>query len=173
MTEGEKIHRVLEHAIKTNPDQFSWNMDELTPAFDNSLNEYEVQYLCQLLLDNGDVADCITKDGFEIGINEKSKAAFYSKKYLKNKPSQQTTVKVDIGQIQNIADSTINAPVSQSRDDLSRNKTYSNVTSAPTPADTKQKPKTWTTSNIIFVILTTVTGGILVLIFWEQIRGMF
>lgn len=123
MTDEEKMHKVLEYAIKTKPDQFSWDVSELTPAFDNALNEYEVQYLCQQLLDNGDVVDCITKDGFAIGINEKSKAAFHGKKYLKRSSNTATPPSIQIGTVQQVVSSTIHGGISQSSDSSSNKST--------------------------------------------------
>ena len=83
-------------------------------------------------------------------------------------------VRVEIkGPIQNIVGSTINAPVTQSRDDFSRSKTPIKTINSPIEADKIQKPKIWTASNIMFVILTGVIIGLLVLIFWEKIRQFF
>jgi hypothetical protein len=171
MTDGEKIHILLTYVIETDPSRFGWDSSELTPAFNNALSEYEIQYLCQQLIDNSDAIDCTTKDGFAIGINKKSKAVFYGKKYLKGNES--STVKVEIGQLQNISGSTINAPINQIGKDKFDNKTSSNIVSRVMSIKPQNKSKIWTISNILFIILTTVIGGLLVLIFWEQIIGLF
>ena len=120
MSEGDKIQRLLKYAIETYPDKFGWNTSELATAFEDTLNEYELQHLGQQLIDNGDAADCITKDGFEIGINEKSKAALYSKKYLKgnsSNPIPQPTIQ--IGTVQQVFGSTVHGGLTQSSDSSS------------------------------------------------------
>lgn len=176
MTDGQKIHRLLEFMWTTDPNRFGWTPENLIPAFDGQIDENEIEYLLGELIDNMDVSDCRTKSGFEIGFISKSKAAYFGKKYLKNGNKELPPIKIEIGQIQNIDRSVINAPVSQSRDDFSLNKTNANTINPPTPAEIKHKPKTWTLSNILFVVLTglvaTIIGG-LFLYYWPDIKLKF
>lgn len=95
MTEEQKVHRLLEFMAKTG--EYHWSPETLMPAFDNLLNESEIEYLCLILIDNGDVNDNRTKDGFAIGFSERSKSVFHGKKYLKARPTHE--IKIDVGQI--------------------------------------------------------------------------
>lgn len=118
MTEGQKIHKLLKFAIETDPNRFGWTDVDLLPAFENELNVYEIQHLGRQIINNGDAADCISKDGFEIGINEKSKAAFYSKKYLKefSKSAVTSQPTIQIGTVQQVVSSTVHGGFTQSSD---------------------------------------------------------
>jgi hypothetical protein len=174
MSEGEKIHRLLKYIVESNSSNWEWTSESLMPAFEDALNKYEIEYLCGVLITNGDVADNRNKDYFAIGFTDISKSAYFGKKYL-NRPTHSQSVKVDIGQFQSIVGSTINAPVTQAADSNLSN-TKSKVTlNPPSPNETMQA-KTWTLSNITFTliigIIVTVVGG-LVLIYWERIKQFF
>jgi hypothetical protein len=88
LTDEEKIHRLLEFMLKSSPDKYSWSSEELQNAFENALDQYEVEYLAQRLIDDGIAHNRITLSGFGIGVSEKTKQAFAGKKYLKNKGAQ-------------------------------------------------------------------------------------
>ncbi|MBX2961735.1 MAG: hypothetical protein KF687_04430 [Cyclobacteriaceae bacterium] len=116
MEEGDKIHKLLKYVVETDMERFSWSARELVSAFDETLTEYEVQCLLQKLIDNGDGVDCSSKDGFNIGINEKSKASFYSKKYIKSTNQNYINPQpiIQIGTIQQVVESTIHGGMIQS-----------------------------------------------------------
>lgn len=122
MSSGQKIHKILEYVIRTKPDQFGWELDELTLAFDDLLSKHELQYLCQQLIDNGDAVDCSSKDGFCICIDDRSKGAYYGKKYLKANESIVNITTGDIGTIQKNY-GTVHGSMSQSSDSSSNKST--------------------------------------------------
>jgi hypothetical protein len=65
---------------------------------------------------------------------------------------------------------TLDSPVSQSRDDLSRliDKTQHKTINPPTEAEISKSPNNWTLSNITFVVSTGVLIGI-ILFYWPVI----
>jgi hypothetical protein len=122
MDKDEKIYRLLKYAIETDASRFGWTVNELMPAFEDALNEYEIQHLCEQLIENNDAKNLTTKDGFEIGIIEKSRSAFYGEKYSKSKQSvqiQPTSQSITIGTIQQIIESTVHGGLTQTSDSSS------------------------------------------------------
>lgn len=132
MSDEGKVHRLLDYVIKTEPNRFGWTASELMPAFENSLNEHEIRHICQQLIDNDDARDLTTKDGFEVGMIDKSKSAFYGKKYSKGKQTAQvspTHQTITIGTIQQVIDSTVQGGLTQSADRVEKSVTTNSVDS--------------------------------------------
>jgi len=66
--------------------------------------------VCQLIIDNGDARDLSGKDGFGIGFIDRSKAAYYGKKYAQPKREQVTVPvhqTIHLGLVQNVLQSTV------------------------------------------------------------------
>src|SRR5688572_27648243 len=47
MEEGHKLHRILEHIMRTDPNKFDWTSSDLIDAFEGALETDEIEYLCQ------------------------------------------------------------------------------------------------------------------------------
>jgi len=64
MTKKEKLHRILEFICTENDStrKSGFDSEEIAKAFIPELDIYEVNTLCKVLLDNGDVKDCTTMD---------------------------------------------------------------------------------------------------------------
>jgi hypothetical protein len=167
MSEGEKIHKLLEYMDSQGG--FEGQAEDLMHVFNNSLNLYELKHMCQVLIDNGDVLKGHSKGNYNFKFNDASRRALGSKKYLKES-NVSMPITISIGQLQNIQDSTINAPVNQSRDDLSRliDNTQHKTIILPTEAEINKNPNNWTLSNITFVVSTGVLIG-LILLYWPVI----
>jgi hypothetical protein len=116
------------------------------------------------------------KNGGEFDYSRKAMITIDGIEYVKNMLNQ-TANKNDSTMVINVNSSVINAPLNQSFDDRSFNKTIHSTNNPPKPKETIQKPSTWTLSNISFNlvmgIIITVVGGLIVLIYWERIRHLF
>ncbi len=160
MSDDEKVHRLLEYVVNNDPNRFGWTPSDLKDAFEDSLNEFEIRYICQILIDNDDARDLTTKDVFEIGIIDKSKTAYYGKKYKPKQstispPGQQT---INIGTIQQVIDSTVHGGLTQSADKIEK----STSTTAPnTIDDSKYNVLEKIVKYVVAPILVLVIGGLI------------
>lgn len=154
MTDDQKIHQMLEFMLRTNPNKFDWTPLELMPAFADAISEHEIQYLCQILIDNNDVSDNRTKDGFSVGFIDRTRNAFHGKKYLKTNKAPN----FHINQVQNISGSIINSGVSQSLNYEGLRKTVNHSESQTEPLKKKLS------SNLFFPILVAIITIIITII---------
>ncbi len=156
MNDEEKIHQLLQYVFNTDGNRFGWSPSDLTPAFSEQLNEDEIRYLCQILIDGNDASDLSTKDGFEIGITDKTKSAFYGKKYLRKnaQSSVSPTQTVTVANLQQVIGSTVHGNVSQSAADQSVLKATSTEN-----GDTSTLFKIL--KNIVAPIVVLVLGGLI------------
>jgi hypothetical protein len=90
MAKKEKLHRILEFICTENDRTRKSGFDsgEISKAFTPELDIYEVNTLCKILLDNGDVKDCTTKDEsarrmVAILVIRATHDAYHTKKYFK------------------------------------------------------------------------------------------
>ncbi len=90
LTGGQKIHRILQYMWETDQSKFDWTPNELMPAFSNLVEENEIQALCLELIEQGDVADNRSKDGFSVGSVDRTAAALHRKKYLNGQAEMPT-----------------------------------------------------------------------------------
>ena len=84
MSEGEKLHRLLEFMAKTG--QKSYTYDELIPAYTYGIfkkpNEKEIERLCAVLINDELVSDAPTSKSGGIAVKPQAIAAYYAKKYF-------------------------------------------------------------------------------------------
>lgn len=155
MSDEEKVHRLLGYILDKDPNKFGWTASELMEAFENSMNEFEIKYICQILIDNEDATDLTTKDGFEIGMIDKSKAAYYGKKYIKARQSPPHTV--NIGTIQQVVGSNVKGGINQSADKVEKN-----ITTAPVTITNKSETSIMekVIKYVLAPIIVLVLGGI-------------
>jgi hypothetical protein len=165
MTENEKVHRLLEYMWTTNKDRYDWDIKSLTPAFSNLLNEYELKHLCKVLIDNADVRDNRTKDGFSIGFIDEAKSAFHVKKYLRV-TTQQPIVSIQTGDIGTVQKNygTIGESMTQSRDDLSVKMTDNRKQVKQPTENPKRKISKYEKWTLILTGITIVVSIILKLL---------
>jgi len=91
MTKNEKLHRIVEF-ISTENDRTrksGFDSEEIAKAFTPELDIYEVNTLCKILLNNGDVKDCTTMDEtakrmVAVLVVTDTHNAFHTKKYLQD-----------------------------------------------------------------------------------------
>jgi len=89
MTKKGKLHRIVQF-LSTEMDRLKktgFNSGEIAKAFTPELDIYEVNTLCKILISNGDVRDCTTKDEsrkrmIAISVINATHEAYYNKKYL-------------------------------------------------------------------------------------------
>jgi len=83
MSEGEKLHRLLEFMAKTGEKTYLY--EELIPAFSYGIfkkpNEKEIERLCGILIQDELVVDAPGKKSGGIAIKPQAVAAFYANKY--------------------------------------------------------------------------------------------
>lgn len=91
MTKKEKVHRILEFVCSENDRtrKSGFDSEEISKAFTPELDTYEVNILCKILIDNGDVKDCTTMDEARkrlvaILVINATHEAYHTKKYLED-----------------------------------------------------------------------------------------
>lgn len=84
MSEGEKLHRLLEYIAKTG--EKSYLYEDLIPAFSYGMfkkpNEKEIERLCAILINDELVVDAPGKKSGGIAIKPQAVAAYYANKYF-------------------------------------------------------------------------------------------
>ncbi|QSE98995.1 hypothetical protein [Fulvivirga lutea] len=78
MNQDELTHKILEVIVESDFQSISDVELSKTLRIDSSF----IRQACLTLIDNDDVRDCRTKDGFSIGTKQATADAFYTKKYL-------------------------------------------------------------------------------------------
>lgn len=89
MTKKQKLHKIVEF-LSTESERLnkgSFNSGEIAKAFVPELDIYEVNSLCEILIDNRDVGDCSSKDThakrmIAVLVINKTHTAYHTKKYL-------------------------------------------------------------------------------------------
>jgi hypothetical protein len=91
MTKKEKLHRILEFICTENDRTRKSGFDsgEIAKAFTPEMDIYEVNTLCKILLDNGDVKDCTSKDQSAVRmvailVVRATHDAYHTRKYLED-----------------------------------------------------------------------------------------
>ena len=84
MSEGEKLHRLLEFIAKTGEKSYSY--EDLIPAFNYGVfkkpNEKEIERLCAILINDELVVDAPDKKSGGINVKPQAVAAYYANKYF-------------------------------------------------------------------------------------------
>lgn len=91
MNKKEKLHRIVEFLSSESKtlNQDCFDSEEISVAFSQKLNIYEVNALCRIIMENGDLKDCTTgdearKDMIAVMVIPQTHEAFYARKYLED-----------------------------------------------------------------------------------------
>lgn len=95
MVKKEKLHKIVE--FLSSGSKGSYNSGEIAKAFSPELDFHEVNSLCKILINNGDVRDCKNNDVaingmVEVLIINDTHDAYHTKKYLEEDDGISTTI---------------------------------------------------------------------------------
>lgn len=120
MTKKEKLHRILEFITTENDKTRKSGFDsgEIAKAFTPEMNIHEVNALCKILLNNGDVKDCSTLESLgnkmvAVLVVNATHDAFHTNKYLEEEEQFSTPIRQNIITGDNIIIGDISGSVKQ------------------------------------------------------------
>lgn len=103
MNKKEKLHRIVEFLSTESKtlNQDCFDSEEISVAFSPELNIYEVNALCRIIMENGDLKDCTTgdearRDMIAVMVISQTHEAFYTRKYLEDVHTTFTQVNQNI-----------------------------------------------------------------------------